>query len=570
MSSDPTSQLSAMTPEEGDSKESVVVANQNIPETREAIPQPQEPRPQQPGPLNLPEISTETNRQNSIRPTIEPNRALILDIKAELRARLLARQATKAREAQQQLIHPKEEPSTHSSRPREQSSPSPRNQHIQGKIIIAPNHQIFPANEKSHPNDNSSTNHQTIAEDHSQGNLDSGEVLTSILSIEGDRTKKTDDSTSGSGDPSTQNSAGIGFGPLVVRTALASLGGKASAVAVAEWIADNRPQFLTYFGSHKKLRYSVSGILSARTYANIFAKKVYVIKGIRKADWILLDRTPLPNDPPFPIEMTGRIPFPENDTPSESTSRAIKRNLARNSSGRGWKAPARASSEEKIRAVLADVLALSDNKPTSSSQSSMSPSPREGNIKKEAMDDLEIFESSTPRRSPEITEEEDPEDILDLIKPCQTCHIDKDNDKLLLCDRCDLGFHTYCLDPPLEAIPEGSWFCATCEKEDIIPEDFSDSEDTENEEEMDEADDDVKEMEMDYDTGDEERERRPVHDGSRVCDKHRRWKKRCPENCPWRNKPEEDIYYRPTKKKAPKKKDPTLRTMCVVSLNTKE
>ena len=32
---------------------------------------------------------------------------------------------------------------------------------------------------------------------------------------------------------------------------------------------------------------------------------------------------------------------------------------------------------------------------------------------------------------------------------------DATDDKMLLCDRCDRGFHTFCLMPPLKAIPRG-------------------------------------------------------------------------------------------------------------------
>jgi len=35
-------------------------------------------------------------------------------------------------------------------------------------------------------------------------------------------------------------------------------------------------------------------------------------------------------------------------------------------------------------------------------------------------------------------------------------------DNFLLCDDCDKGYHTYCLDPPLEAIPDGAWSCERC------------------------------------------------------------------------------------------------------------
>src|SRR4051794_20602943 len=33
---------------------------------------------------------------------------------------------------------------------------------------------------------------------------------------------------------------------------------------------------------------------------------------------------------------------------------------------------------------------------------------------------------------------------------------------LLLCDGCDHGYHTYCLDPPVKAIPDRDWYCNRC------------------------------------------------------------------------------------------------------------
>ncbi|XP_047333642.1 methyl-CpG-binding domain-containing protein 9-like isoform X2 [Impatiens glandulifera] len=45
---------------------------------------------------------------------------------------------------------------------------------------------------------------------------------------------------------------------------------------------------------------------------------------------------------------------------------------------------------------------------------------------------------------------------------CKVCGIDKDNKYVLLCDRCDEGYHTYCLEPPLKRVPEEDWFCARC------------------------------------------------------------------------------------------------------------
>ncbi|XP_047310028.1 methyl-CpG-binding domain-containing protein 9-like [Impatiens glandulifera] len=47
---------------------------------------------------------------------------------------------------------------------------------------------------------------------------------------------------------------------------------------------------------------------------------------------------------------------------------------------------------------------------------------------------------------------------------CKVCGIDKDNKSVLLCDRCEAGYHTYCLEPPLKGVPRGDWFCHRCVK----------------------------------------------------------------------------------------------------------
>jgi uncharacterized Zn finger protein (UPF0148 family) len=33
----------------------------------------------------------------------------------------------------------------------------------------------------------------------------------------------------------------------------------------------------------------------------------------------------------------------------------------------------------------------------------------------------------------------------------------------LLCDTCDAGWHTFCLDPPVEEVPDGDWVCPDCD-----------------------------------------------------------------------------------------------------------
>ncbi|QRW16558.1 histone demethylase JARID1 [Rhizoctonia solani] len=45
---------------------------------------------------------------------------------------------------------------------------------------------------------------------------------------------------------------------------------------------------------------------------------------------------------------------------------------------------------------------------------------------------------------------------------CELCLKGDRDTEMLLCDGCDEGFHMSCLDPPLDAVPKGSWFCHTC------------------------------------------------------------------------------------------------------------
>ncbi|KAL0811846.1 hypothetical protein ABMA28_009273 [Loxostege sticticalis] len=50
-------------------------------------------------------------------------------------------------------------------------------------------------------------------------------------------------------------------------------------------------------------------------------------------------------------------------------------------------------------------------------------------------------------------------------KCCSVCGTSDNDDQLLFCDDCDRGYHMYCLAPPLDTPPEGSWSCALCIKQ---------------------------------------------------------------------------------------------------------
>ncbi|KAI4315412.1 hypothetical protein L6164_028225 [Bauhinia variegata] len=45
---------------------------------------------------------------------------------------------------------------------------------------------------------------------------------------------------------------------------------------------------------------------------------------------------------------------------------------------------------------------------------------------------------------------------------CEQCRSGLHGEVMLLCDRCDKGWHMYCLSPPLKQIPPGNWYCFNC------------------------------------------------------------------------------------------------------------
>ena len=54
--------------------------------------------------------------------------------------------------------------------------------------------------------------------------------------------------------------------------------------------------------------------------------------------------------------------------------------------------------------------------------------------------------------------------------PCEICKFPDGEEWMLLCDACGKGWHTYCLNPPLKEIPEGSWVCPRCVSKGLTPE----------------------------------------------------------------------------------------------------
>lgn len=46
---------------------------------------------------------------------------------------------------------------------------------------------------------------------------------------------------------------------------------------------------------------------------------------------------------------------------------------------------------------------------------------------------------------------------------CKKCGKGDHPEWILLCDKCDAGWHASCLRPQLWVIPEGEWFCPPCQ-----------------------------------------------------------------------------------------------------------
>ncbi len=53
-----------------------------------------------------------------------------------------------------------------------------------------------------------------------------------------------------------------------------------------------------------------------------------------------------------------------------------------------------------------------------------------------------------------------PDNIFTLN--CELCKGGHHEAKIILCDQCDRGCHLFCLNPPLEEVPEGHWVCPLC------------------------------------------------------------------------------------------------------------
>ncbi|KFM72165.1 Remodeling and spacing factor 1, partial [Stegodyphus mimosarum] len=81
----------------------------------------------------------------------------------------------------------------------------------------------------------------------------------------------------------------------------------------------------------------------------------------------------------------------------------------------------------------------------------------------EVEEDAEPVVIRRARTAKKTSEGESEEPVVIDDKPCSKCGKYDRPEWILLCDKCDNGYHTSCLIPPLMLIPDGDWFCQPCE-----------------------------------------------------------------------------------------------------------
>lgn len=73
------------------------------------------------------------------------------------------------------------------------------------------------------------------------------------------------------------------------------------------------------------------------------------------------------------------------------------------------------------------------------------------------------------KRARTVRKEDAADDAVDEEEEaCQKCNKSDHPEWILLCDKCDKGYHCSCLSPVLFYIPEGDWYCPPCQQEQLI------------------------------------------------------------------------------------------------------
>ncbi|KAI0078717.1 RCC1/BLIP-II [Panus rudis PR-1116 ss-1] len=98
--------------------------------------------------------------------------------------------------------------------------------------------------------------------------------------------------------------------------------------------------------------------------------------------------------------------------------------------------------------------------------------------KNQPLDGIDVFRVSAAQNTslflahPSDKLSDLPRHPLEMEAPelCVICSKDNgEDDSPLECDKCDNPYHLGCLDPPLDGVPDGEWFCPECEAEPGAP-----------------------------------------------------------------------------------------------------
>ena len=124
------------------------------------------------------------------------------------------------------------------------------------------------------------------------------------------------------------------------------------------------------------------------------------------------------------------------------------------------------SSEENLR----DLSFSSDDPAPSSSASASAPPATD-----EAAKNLDKIRELCPELAEEVQKEQQKEEVCkkcknDPMKKCKECGCTvcggkEDEDKQLFCEQCEYVTHMWCLDPPLDVIPDDDWYCPDCKND---------------------------------------------------------------------------------------------------------
>lgn len=73
-----------------------------------------------------------------------------------------------------------------------------------------------------------------------------------------------------------------------------------------------------------------------------------------------------------------------------------------------------------------------------------------------------------PTKRARTARNNDESKVQDKRYACEKCKMHNNPESILLCDKCDKGYHCSCLLPMLFTIPEGIWFCPQCQQKKLI------------------------------------------------------------------------------------------------------